>query len=73
MYFHCFSVEIVRWVAEDLRPFELIGDRGFKCLMKTGQPEYYLPHPSTILHDVRLVFVQTRRRVTKMLQVRSPI
>ncbi len=63
----------MRWVAEDLCPFELIGDRGFKCLMKTGRPEYYLPHPSTVSHDVRLVFVQTSRRVAKILQVRSLI
>ena len=29
-------VEIVRWVAESLRPFSIIEDRGFNSLMKTG-------------------------------------
>ncbi|KAG0692591.1 hypothetical protein DFH29DRAFT_817383 [Suillus ampliporus] len=33
----------------NLRPFEIVKDRGFQSLMKTGQPEYYLPSPTTIL------------------------
>ena len=35
--------EIVRWVAESLRPYEIVSNRGFQCLMKTGRPEYYIP------------------------------
>jgi hypothetical protein len=27
--------EIVKWVAESLRPFEIVKDQGFQCLMKT--------------------------------------
>jgi hypothetical protein len=46
----------VRWVSESLRPFSIVKDRGFLCLMKTGRPEYYLPLPSTVSRDVRLVF-----------------
>ncbi|KAG1836176.1 hypothetical protein DFJ58DRAFT_669914, partial [Suillus subalutaceus] len=42
------KAEIVRWVAESLRPFEIVQDRGFQSLMKTGRPEYYLPSPSTV-------------------------
>lgn len=61
--------ELVRWVAENLRPFSVVEDRGFKCLMKTGRPEYYLPSVATLSRDVRLVFVRTRNRVAKMLQV----
>ncbi|KAG1740006.1 hypothetical protein EDB19DRAFT_1580796, partial [Suillus lakei] len=41
-------VEVVRWVSESLRPFEMVNDRGFQNLMKTGWPEYYLPSPSTV-------------------------
>ncbi|EDQ99622.1 uncharacterized protein LACBIDRAFT_316310 [Laccaria bicolor S238N-H82] len=41
-------VEIVRWVAESMRPFSIVEDHGFRCLMKTGRPEYYLPSHSTI-------------------------
>jgi hypothetical protein len=37
--------------------------------MKTGRPEYYLPSPSTVSRDVRLVFARTRKHVAKMLQV----
>ena len=67
--------EIVRWVAEDLRPFKIVEDRGFhdQKLMKTGRPEYYLPSPSTVSRDVRLVFVNARKRIAKMPQVRQSL
>ncbi|KAI6018856.1 hypothetical protein EDC04DRAFT_2576194 [Pisolithus marmoratus] len=42
-------VEIVCWILESLRPYEIVRDHGFQCLMKTGHPEYYLPHPSMVL------------------------
>ena len=60
---------MVHWVAESLRLFEIVADRGFLCLMKTRWPEYYLPHPSTISCDVRLVFARTQKQLAKMLQV----
>lgn len=66
---HAGSVEIVRWVAESMRPFNVVADRGFMMLMKTGRPEYYLPSPDTVSRDVKEVFVKTRQRVAKMLQV----
>jgi hypothetical protein len=37
--------------------------------MKTGRPEYYIPSPSTVSRDVRLVFLRTRERIAKMLNV----
>ncbi|KAF8132937.1 hypothetical protein EV363DRAFT_1295730 [Boletus edulis] len=60
--------EIVRWVCESLRPFNIVADRGFQSLMKTGRPEYYLPSPATVSRDVKLVFVHTRQWITKMLR-----
>lgn len=36
--------------------------------MKTGRPEYYIPSPSTVSRDVKLVFARTRQRIAKMLQ-----
>ncbi|KAG2088933.1 uncharacterized protein F5147DRAFT_587403, partial [Suillus discolor] len=51
-----------------LRPFTIVKDRGFQSLMKTGRPEYYIPSPSTVSHDVQLVFARTRQRIAKMLQ-----
>ena len=65
--------ELVRWVAESNRPFHIVEDRGFQCLMKTGRPAYYLPSPSTISRDVRQVFARTRTRIAKILQVRGRI
>ncbi|KIK35617.1 hypothetical protein CY34DRAFT_95779, partial [Suillus luteus UH-Slu-Lm8-n1] len=47
------------WVSESLRSFEIVKDRGFISLMKTGQPEYYIPTPKTVARDVRLVFDYT--------------
>ena len=64
-----FSAEIMCWVAENLRPYQFVSDRAFQCLMKTGQPGYYLSHPSTISCDVKVMFAGTRKRITKMLQV----
>jgi hypothetical protein len=65
----CCRSEIVRWVSESLRPFNIVKDQGFQSLMKTGRPEYYLQSPSTVSRDVRLVFVRTCQRVAKLLQV----
>ena len=56
-------------MAESIRPFSIVADRGFGCLMKTGRPFYYIPSPSTVSHDVLLVFARTRQRVAKMLCV----
>lgn len=61
--------EIVRWVSESLRPFSIVKDRGFQSLMKTGQPEYYLPSPKTVSRDTKLMFARTRKRIAKMLTV----
>lgn len=64
------SAEIVRWVAESKRPFQIVNDRGFKKLMKTGRPDYHIPSMQTVSRDVKKVFVQVRKRIAKMLQVR---
>lgn len=61
--------EIVRWVAEDLRPYQIVKDRGLLSLLKTGRPGYYVPSPSTVARDVKVVFVATRNRVALKLQV----
>ena len=63
--------EVVRWVSESLQPFAIVEDRGFRSLMRTGRPEYYLPSCSTVSRDVRLVFARTRNRIAKMLRVSS--
>ncbi|KAF8869378.1 hypothetical protein BD779DRAFT_1614497 [Infundibulicybe gibba] len=45
------KAEIVCWVAENAHPYNIVSDRGFRSLMKTGRPEYYIPSPSTVSHD----------------------
>jgi hypothetical protein len=69
-FFHaCPRAEIVRWVAESKRPFQIVKDRGFQNLMKTGRPAYPIPSPETVSRDVKNVFVRVRKRIAKMLQV----
>ena len=58
----------MRWVAESKRPFNIVSDRGFQKLMKTGRPEYYIPLPATVSRDVKKVFANARKRIAKMLQ-----
>lgn len=66
------SAELVKWIAENLRPFSIVRDRGFLSLMKTGRPGYYIPSPSTVSRDAKLIFARTRQRMAKLLQVSGP-
>ena len=61
--------EIVRWVPESKRPFQIVKDRGFQMLMKTGRPEYHIPSPETVSRDVKKVFVHVRKQIVKLLKV----
>ncbi|KDR65506.1 hypothetical protein GALMADRAFT_148651 [Galerina marginata CBS 339.88] len=65
------SAEIVCWVSENKQPFQIVKDRGFKSLMKTGRPEYYIPSSETVSRDIKTVFVSVRKRLAKMLQQQS--
>lgn len=65
--------EIVKWVAQSMRPFNIVKDEGFLTLMKTGRPGYAVPSPSTVARDVKVVFAKTRNRIAKMLRVCSNI
>jgi hypothetical protein len=53
-----------------MRLMSIIKDKGFKTLMKTGCPNYKLPKQVTIARDVKQVFMKTKKRVAKHLQVR---
>ena len=61
--------EIVKWVSKSMRPFSIVEDDGFKVLMKTGRPEYYIPSPRTVARDVNHVFKATRKKISLMLRV----
>ena len=65
----CYSAEIVRWVAENKRLFQIMNDRAFQSLMKTGCFGYHIPSAETISRDVKKVFVMVRQRLAKMLKV----
>jgi len=63
------KAEIVRWVCVHVRPFDVVSDEEFHFLMKSGRPDMYIPSPSTVSRDVRLVFTKTRQRIARMLCV----
>lgn len=58
----------MKWVAESMRPFSIVEDRGFKVLMKTGRGTYKIPSADTVARDVKHVFKKTRTRIGKMLR-----
>lgn len=60
-------------MAENMRPFALVKDRGFLSLMKTGRPHYKIPSPTTLARDSRQVFLQARRRVAHLISVRRAL
>ncbi|KAF6744774.1 hypothetical protein DFP72DRAFT_783363, partial [Ephemerocybe angulata] len=60
--------EHVRWVAESMRSYSIFGDRGYRCVMKMGRPEHYIPSPSTLAKDMKFAFARTRNRVAKILR-----
>jgi hypothetical protein len=64
-----YRAEIMHWVSESKRPFKIVKDHGFQKLMKTGWPEYHIPSPETVSHDVKKVFLHVRKRMAKMLEV----
>ncbi|KIK25259.1 hypothetical protein PISMIDRAFT_52125, partial [Pisolithus microcarpus 441] len=61
-------IEIVCWVVESSRPFEIVRDRRFQSLMKTGHPEYYIPDVCTVGHDILSVFTHVHQRLATKLQ-----
>ncbi|KAJ7744954.1 hypothetical protein DFH07DRAFT_749108 [Mycena maculata] len=46
-----------------LRPFVIAADRGFCYLMRSGRPTMWIPSPTTIARDVKLLFGKTRVRL----------
>jgi hypothetical protein len=54
-------VEIIQWVAESQRPFEIVEDQGFQSLMKTGWPDYYIPSGRTVSWDVKKVLMNVHK------------
>jgi hypothetical protein len=57
------------WIAENKHPFQIVNDREFQSLMKTGRPGYWIPSAETVSHDVKMVFLNVQKCIAKMLQV----
>ncbi|KAL0565496.1 hypothetical protein V5O48_016531 [Marasmius crinis-equi] len=60
--------EIVHWVSESCRPFEIVADRGYLELMKRGRPHYWIPHPTMVSRDVKKTLARTCQRVSQILR-----
>ena len=67
------KADIVRWVCIFIRPFDVISNESFHYLMKSGQPNMYVPSTSTVSRDVWLVFTRTCQRIARMLNVSQSI
>jgi hypothetical protein len=74
MYSHCqhtkseARAEIVCWVFESKRPCNIVKDRRFQSLMKTGGPQCYIPSPSTVSCNIKQVFANAQKQMAKMPQ-----
>ncbi|KAJ3571478.1 hypothetical protein NP233_g3729 [Leucocoprinus birnbaumii] len=60
--------DIVRWVCESKRPFEVVNDKGFHRLMKRGRPHHYVPSATTVHRDLRVTFIRGRQIVSRLLR-----
>lgn len=56
-----------------MRPFNIAKDRGLRWLLRTGRNEYYIPHPTTVASDVKLLFGAAKEKFALELQVRHII
>ncbi|KAJ7447000.1 hypothetical protein FB451DRAFT_1054786, partial [Mycena latifolia] len=54
-----------------LHPFVIAADRGFRYLMRSGRPTMWIPSPSTIARDVKVLFQKTRERIRDRLHGRD--
>ena len=52
-----------------MRPFKIVEDCGFRKLMKTGRPGYYIPSKTTVSRDVKNIFIKSSQHIARMLQV----
>ena len=62
-------VNHVGWMCESKRPFAIAKDGGYHRNMKTGHPHQYIPSPETISRDVRVVFVEACKHMSRLLKV----
>ncbi len=67
---HPFSrCEIVKWIVESFHPLSIVNDRGFKALMLTGCPDYWLPSMHIVTHDIQAMYMKTHEGIAELLSV----
>lgn len=47
-----------QWVAESGRPYEVVEDRCYRLLVKTGRPEFPTPSASTVSRDLMNIYLR---------------
>lgn len=62
------SIECVKWVSKNLTSFRIVEDEEFICMMKTGQPSYWIPN-AKVANDVLTIFHCVKDCIAEMLQV----
>lgn len=63
-------IEAVKWCASSTRPFAILSDPGLHVFVKSGRPGAYIPHPTTISRNTKVVWAKVQKHIAKMLQVR---
>ncbi len=51
-----------------MRPTLFVKDPGFQCLMKTGRPGYWIPSPSTVARNIKVIYTKCREKIARLLQ-----
>ena len=59
----------MKWVSKNMQSMCIMEDAEFHCLMKTGQPAYWIPTAKMVATDIYIVFKQVKDCIIKMLQV----
>lgn len=57
------------WVSESSRPLSIVGDKGYKRLMKTGRPHTFIPSARTLGRDVLSTFRKCQDQIREKLKV----
>jgi len=62
------SAHIARWCAESSHPLYIVNPQ-FAILMKAGHPMTYIPSPSTVSWDIKVVFEKSWQHIDRLLKV----
>lgn len=63
------SACIVKWVAENNRPANIVNDSELHNLLTAGRPHATVPSASTVKRDITVSFAKCREKISKLLKV----